>query len=131
MADQRDHDLRQRGDPLPHHTGGRRQDGPRLHPDDVRDQESQPAAAHAKHRVLLAHRLDRVQQLGLLGELLLEGRSIVRDRWRRRGLAFPTQELHRALGVLATQHALQPLGEGRRHAIADCIERGTATIGPV
>ena len=122
VAHERDHDLRQRRDPLACHARGGGQDGSGLHLDDIRDHQPQPAAAHPQHRVLLAHRLDRLEQLRLLGELRLQ-KCVVLDRWRRGRLALTAQELHGALGVLPAQDALQALGEGRRDAIPHRVER--------
>ncbi len=128
VADERDHDFRQRRASLGRDPRGSGQDRPRLHLHDVGHHQPEAHAAQAEHRVLLDHRLDGVQQLLLLGQLGLEAGPIrALAIGRRGGLALAPDQLHRARGVLLAEDPRQALLEGRGHPVGDRI--GLATAG--
>ncbi len=121
MADQRDHDLGQRRLALGRHPRRAGQDGARLHPHDVRDQDAQPHAAHAEHGVDLAHGLDRRQQLFRLGQLAFHGRAIG-GTVGRGGLALTGNKLHRSRRVLLAEDLGQALLQGRTRLVGHGID---------
>ena len=122
MADQRDHDLRLELDALLRDVRRGLEDRPRLHDVDLGEEQSQAAAAQAKHRVRLAHRRDGLEQLALLLQLFLVLAGVFESRHLDEQLLVARQELVQRRIDQADDDRVAVASLGVAHGAEDALE---------